>query len=154
MTADHRTREPAGYPPPAVTATVLAIMAAVLGVLAVVAIIQTSARATATYPPVEATVVAEHTEQAMVADRRGNGLESFRVVTVELPDGASADLRSDDLVVGDTATVYGSESGAVFETPPPKPGPFDWALCVAIVAAAGVLTVAAVRSVMRLRRPS
>ncbi|HET9311017.1 MAG TPA: hypothetical protein VFP41_07325, partial [Actinomycetota bacterium] len=91
---------------------------------------------------------------AMVADRRGSSPEMFRVVTVELPDGARADLRSDDLAVGATATVYRSESGAVFESPPAAPGFFDWFLCAAIVAAAIVLTVATVRSVMRLRRPS
>jgi hypothetical protein len=154
MTAERRTDDRAGLPPPAVTATVLAIIAAVLAVVAVVAIVQTSARAFATYAPIEVTVVDEHGEQAMVADRRGSSPEMFRVVTVELPDGARADLRSDDLAVGATATVYRSESGAVFESPPAAPGFFDWFLCAAIVAAAIVLTVATVRSVMRLRRPS
>ncbi|MDQ2661384.1 MAG: hypothetical protein M3Y52_05875 [Actinomycetota bacterium] len=151
-TTERRNGDRAGYPPPAVTAAVLALIAVVLGVCAAIALSETSARAFASYSPVEATVVDERTEEGLVADRRGNSLEAFRVVRVELPDGALADLRSEDLAVGTTATIYRSNSGAVYETPPGPPGPLEWALCAAIVAAAIVLAVASVRTVLGLRR--
>lgn len=140
-----------GYPPPAVTAAVLALIAVALAVWAVAVIGETSARALASYTPVEATVVDERTEMRLVADRRGSSPRPFRVVTVELHDGSHADVRSDDLTVGATATVYRSDSGAVFETPPARPGPLEWILCAAIVAAAVVLAFASARGV--LRRP-
>ena len=151
-TAERRTDDRAGYPPPAVTAAVLALIAVVLGVCAVIALSETSARALASYTPVEATVVDEHTEEALVADRRGSSREAFRVVSVELPGGDRADVRSEELVVGTTATVYRSDSGMVFETPPAPPGLLEWALCAAIVTAAIVLAIAAVRTVLGLRR--
>ena len=149
-----RTDDRAGYPPPALTAAVLALITAVLAVCAVVVIGEVSARALASYTPVEATVVDERTEERLVADRRGSSREPVRVVSVELPDGVRADVPSDDLVVGATATVYRSDSGAVFETPPGRPGFLEWALCAAIVAAAIVLAVVSVRSVLRLRTSS
>lgn len=152
-TAERRTEDRAGYPPPAVTAAVLALIAVVLGVCAVIALSETSARALASYTPVEATVVDERTEERLVADRRGSSREAFRVVSVELPGGARADLRSEELVVGTTATVYRSDSGAVYETPPVPPGLLEWALCAAVVAAAVLLALAAVRFALR-RRPS
>ena len=153
-TAERRTDDRAGYPPPAVTAVVLALIAAVLGVGAIFALGETSARALASYTPVEATVVDARTEEGLVADRRGSTREVFRVVSVELPDGARADLRSEKLVVGTTVTVYRSDSGAVVVTPPARPGFLEWALCAAIVAAAIVLAIAAVRTARRVRRRS
>ena len=153
-TTERRTDDRAGYPPPALTAAVLALIAVVLAVWAVLVLSETSARAFASYTPVEATVVDEHTEERLVADRRGSSLEQIRVVSVELPDGARADLRSDDLAVGAPATVYRSDSGAVFESPPAPPGLLEWFLCAAIVAAAVVLAVVSVRGVLRLRRSS
>ena len=141
-----------GNPPPALTALVLALFAVVLAACGVAAIVDTSARALTSYTPVEATVVGEHAEERLVADRRGSRSEPFRVVSVELPDGVGADVRSDDLVVGTTATVYLSDSGAVFEAPPARPGALEWALCAATVAAAIALAALSVRSVLRLRR--
>ena len=151
MTAEPRTDDRTGYPPPAVTAAVLAIAAFVFAVVAVVMIVETSSRAFASYTPMQATVVDEHSEQLMVADRRGNRTETVRVVTVELPDGALTDLRSEDLAVGSTATVYLDGSGAAYETPPEPPGVLEWVLCVAAVGASIVLAVLAVRSVRRVR---
>ena len=153
-TVQRPTDDRAGYPPPALTALVLALFAVAFAVCAVVVIGETSARALASYTPVEATVVDEHTEERLVADRRGSSNEPFRVVSVELPDGVRADVRSDDLIVGATAAVYRSDSGAVFETPPPRPGLLEWALCAATVAAAVVLAAVSVRCVLRLRRSS
>jgi hypothetical protein len=153
-TVQRPTDDRAGYPPPALTALVLALFAVALAVCAVAMIGETSARALASYTPVEATVVDEHTEERLVADRRGSSNEPFRVVSVELPDGVRADVRSDDLVVGTTATVYRSDSGAVFETPPARPGLLEWALCAATVATAVALAVLSVRCFLRLRRSS
>jgi hypothetical protein len=147
---DHRP----GYPPPALTAAVLALITVVLALWAVAVIGETSARALATYTPVEATVVDEHTEMRLVADRRGSRPEPFRVVTVQLADGGRADLRSDDLVVGASATVYRSDSGAVFESPPARPGLLEWSLCAGVVAAAVVMALVSVRVVLRLRPAS
>ncbi|GGI47906.1 hypothetical protein BCL57_002619 [Agromyces flavus] len=152
-TAERRTDERGGYPPPALTAAVLALIAVVLGVLAVGAIGETAARASATYRPTEAIVVAVHSEEQLVADRRGSRPETVRVVSVEFADGARADVRSEELDVGVTATVYRSDSGAVFETPPPRLGVLEWSLCAAIVAATAVLALATVRVLVRLRRP-
>ena len=153
-TVQRRTDARAGYPPPALTAVVLALFAIALAVSAVAMIGQSSAGALTSYTPVEVTVVDEHTEERLVADRRGSSNVPFRVVSVELPDGVRADVRSDDLVVGATATVYRSDSGAVFETPPARPGVLEWALCVVTVVAAVVLAALSVRSVLRLHRPS
>ena len=75
-------------------------------------------------------------------------------MTVELPDGARADVRSDDLTIGTTATVYRSDSGAVFETSPTRPGPLEWALCAGMVAAAVLVAFVSVRVVLRLRSSS
>ena len=94
-----------GNPAPALAALGLALVAVVLAVCAVAAIVDTSARALTSYTPVEATVVGEHAEERLVADRRGSRSEPFRVVSVELPDGVRADVRSDDLVVGDRKSV-------------------------------------------------
>ena len=153
-TPERRTDDRDGYPPPALTAAVLGLIAVVLAVWAVAVLGETSARALASYTPVEATVVDEHTEERLVADRRGSSRAPFRVVTVELPDGARADVRSDELTIGTTATVYRSDSGAVFETPPTRPGPLEWGLCAGTVAAAVVLAFASVRVVLRLRSSS
>lgn len=144
---DHRD----GYPPPALTAATLALIALALAVWAVAAIGEVSARAVASYVPVQATVVDERVEEGLVADRRGSSRVTFRVVTVELADGVRADVRSDDLMVGDVATLYRSDAGDVFETPPARPGLLEWTLCAAIVAAAVVLAIMSVRCVMRLR---
>jgi hypothetical protein len=149
--AERRTDDRDGYPPPALTAVVLGIITVILGIWAVAVIGETSARAFATYAPVEATVVDERTETRFFADRLGGRLESFRVVTVELTDGVRADVRSDDLAVGATATVYRDDAGAVLELPPAPPGPLEWGLAAAIVAAAAVLAVVTVRSARRLR---
>jgi hypothetical protein len=152
MTSDERrTDDRNGYPPPALTAVVLALIAVILAVWAVAVIGETSTRALATYAPVEATVVDEHTEMRLVADRRGSSPEPFRVVTVEPPDGARADVSSEDLAIGATTTVYRSDAGAVFETPPSRPGLLEWGLCAALVASALVLAVVTVRSARRLR---
>jgi hypothetical protein len=140
-----------GTPPPALTAVVLALFAVVLAVCAVAVIGETSARAVTSYAPVEATVVGEHGDERMVADRRGSRFETVRVVSVELADGARADLRSDDLEVGATATVYQGDAGEVFEAPPSRPGPLEWALCAAIVAATLLMAALTVRSVLALR---
>lgn len=153
-TARRRTDDRAGYPPPALTAVVLALITVALAVCAVFVIGETSARALSSYTPVEAIVVDEHTEEALIADRRGSSRVSFRVVSVELPDGIRADVRSDDLDVGATATVYRSDSGAVFETPPARPAFLEWALCAAIVAATAVMAIVTVRCVLRLRPTS
>ncbi|MCD2443819.1 hypothetical protein LQ757_16180 [Agromyces sp. SYSU K20354] len=150
-TANRRTVDRAGYPPPALTAAVLALFAIALAVCAVVVVGDTTARALASYTPVEAIVVDDRTEEALVADRRGSSQVPFRVAIVELPDGVRADVRSDDLVVGAPVTVYRSDSGAVFATPPARPGALEWALGAAIVAAAVVLAIVAVCSVLRLR---
>lgn len=144
-----RTDGGGGYPPPALTAVVLALIAVALAVWAVAAIGETTSRALATYTAVEATVVDERTEQGLVADRRGSRPVAIRVVTVELPDGRRADLRSDDLAVGDLATVHLSDAGAVFETPPPRPGPLEWTLCAAAVGAAILVAFLAARGVSR-----
>lgn len=151
MTTERRIDERTGYPPPALTAAVLALLAVVLAVVGVWALAETSARAFATYTPIEASVVDEHTEQLIVADRRGNRTDTVRVVSVELPDGARADLRSADLAVGTTTTVYVSSTGAVFEAPPGPPSLLEWMIGAAAVAAAVVLGVVSVRAVLRLR---
>ena len=154
MTATRqRAEERAGYPPPALTVAVLAILTLALAICAVVAITQTAGRATAAYTPIEATVVDEHTEQFMVADRRGSSFATARIVTVELPDGVLADLRSDDLAVGDTTTVYLDASGAAFESRPPPPSALEWVLCAAVLSGAVVLGVVTVRAARHLRRP-
>lgn len=153
MSSSERRADRTGYPPPAVTAAVLALIAVVLGVCAVIALGETSARALASYTPVGATVIDERTEEGLVADRRGSSREAFRVVSVELPGGARADLRSEELAVGTTATVYISDSGAVFVSPPARPGFLEWALCAAVVAAAIVLATGSVRFALR-RHPS
>ena len=151
MTSDEgRTDDRDGYPPPALTAVVLGLIAVILAGWAVAVIGETSTRALATYAPVEATVVDEHTEMRLVADRRGSSPEPFRLVTVELPDGVRADVRSDDLAIGTTTTVYRSDAGAVFETPPARPGLLEWALCVSLVVAALVVAYTSVRAVLRL----
>jgi hypothetical protein len=133
---------------------VLALFAVAFAVCAGAVIVDTTSRALASYAPVEATVVGEHTGKRLVADRRGSSTEPFRVVSVELPGGVRADVRSDDLVVGATATVYLSNSGAVFEAPPARPGLLEWGLCAATVVAALVLAAVSVRSTLRLRRSS
>ena len=112
----------------------------------------TVGRAFASYTPVEASVVDEHTEQRIVADRRGNNTDVVRIVTVELPEGIRADVPSDDLAVGSDATVYLSGSGAVFASPPPPPGVLEWALCALVLTATIVLGVVTVRAAGRLRR--
>jgi hypothetical protein len=149
--AERRTDDRSGYPPPALTAAVLGIIAVILAVWAVAVIGETSARAFASYTTVEATVVDERTEMRLVADRRGSSLEPFRVVTVDLSDGVRADLRSDDLMVGSTATVYRNDAGAVFEIPPAPPGPLEWSLSAAVVAAAVGLAIVSLRVTRRLR---
>jgi hypothetical protein len=146
-----RTDVRAGDPPRALTAGVLALMAAVLAAWAVAVIGETSVRAFTSYTRVEAIVVDERTEDRLVADRRGSTRVPGRVVTVELPDGARADLRSDDLVVGAAVTVVRSDAGTVFGAPPPRPGPLEWGLSTAIVAGAVTLAAVSVRSVVRLR---
>lgn len=151
-TGERRTDARDGYPPPALTAAVLALIAVVLAVWGFAATAEIFARATESYTPVEATVVDERTEMRLVADRRGSSPQPFRVVTVELRDGARADVRSDHLTVGATATVFRSDSGEVFETSPARPGPLEWTLCAAIVAAAIVLASASVRGVLRRSR--
>ena len=152
--AARRTDDRDGYPPPGLTAAVLALLTIVLALVAAIAIGETSSRAFASYTPIAATVVDEHSEERLVADRRGSSREPFRVVTVELPDGTSADVRSDDLVVGATVTVYRSDARAVFETPPVRPGLLEWALCAATAAAAMGLAIITVRCLLRLRVPS
>ncbi|MFE6963555.1 hypothetical protein ACFVAJ_00490 [Agromyces sp. NPDC057679] len=158
MSAEPRTVDRTGYPPPALTVAVLAVIAVALAVLAALALGDTAARASASYTPLEATVVDERIEEQTFAVRTGSRTATFRVVSVELPDGARADVRSDDLAVGASATVYLSATGAVFEHPPEPPGAFEWTLCAAAVAAAVVLAGLAVRSALRLRsrprRPS
>lgn len=153
-TAGRRAGDRAGYPPPALTAAVLALMAVVLAAWAVTVIGETSARAVASYTPVEATVVDVRIEERLVGDRRGPRPAPFRVVVVELADGSRADVRSEDLAVGAIVTVYRSDAGAVFEVPPAPPGPLEWGLCTAIVLAAVVLAVAAVRTTVGLRPAS
>ena len=148
---ERRTDDRDGYPPPIVTAAVLGLIAALLAIWTVAVIGETSGRAFASYTPVDVTVVDERIEEGLVADRRGSTRAPFRVVTVELPDGVRADLRSDDLAVGPTATVYRSDAGAVFEMRPAPPGPLEWGLSAATLAAAVVVTSMAVRSVGRLR---
>ena len=149
--AERLTDDRDGYPPPVLTAVVLGLIALILSAWAVAAIGETSARAFASYTTIEAMVVDEHTETRLVADRRGSSPEPFRVVTVELTDGSRADVRSDHLIVGATATVYRNEVGEAFGAPPARPGLLEWSLCAAIVAAAVVLGAVAVRSVLRLR---
>jgi hypothetical protein len=149
--AGRRTEDRTGDPPRALTAGVLALMAAVVAVWGLAVIGETSVRAFASYTPVEATVVGERVEDRLVADRRGSTRIPARVVTVELPDGARADLRSDDLAVGAVTTVVRSDAGTVFGAPPPRPGPLEWGLAGAIVAGAIALAVVSVRSVLRLR---
>ena len=112
MTDERRTEDRTGYPPPALTAVVLGIMAVVLAVVAIVMVAETSTRAFASFTPLRASVVDEHFEAQVVADRRGNRTDRVRVVTVELPDGALAELRSEDLAVGATATVSCSVSSS------------------------------------------
>lgn len=146
-----RIDDRAGYPPPALTVVVLAVIAVALAGWAVAAIGETSARALASYRSVEATVVDERTEERLVADRRGSRPAPFRVVTVEFDDGTRADLRSGELVVGDTAIVYRDETGAAFETPPARPGLLEWALCAAIAAAALLMGSLSARGALRLR---
>lgn len=153
-TAERRTVGRDGYPPPAVTAAVLGLIAIVLAVWAVAALGEVSTRALASYAPVEATVVDERIEERLIADRRGSSRVPFRVVTVELPDGARADVRSDLLTVGATATVFRSDSGMVVETPPARPGLLEWSLCAAIVAAGVFLSFVSVRKVLQLRSSS
>jgi hypothetical protein len=151
MTDERRTEDRTGYPPPALTAAVLGIMAVVLAVVAIFMVAETSTRAFASFTPLRATVVDEHSVAQVVADRRGNRTDRVRVVTVELPDGALAELRSEDLAVGATATVYLSDSGAAYETPPEPPGLLEWMLCATVAAAAVLLAVLSVRSVRRRR---
>lgn len=153
-TAEQRTDDRDGYPPPALTAAVLALITVVFAVWAVAVIGETAARALASYTPVEATVVDERTEERLFADRTGPRLERSRIVSLELPDGARSELRSDALAVGTTATVYRSDSGAMFEAPPERPGVLEWILCVAIAAATVALAIVTVRCVLRLRPSS
>lgn len=149
--AERRSGDRDGYPPPALTSVVLAIITAVLAAWAVAVIAETSARAFATYTPVEATVVDERIEQRLIVDRRGSTRAPFRIVIVELPNGVRADVRSEDLSVGAAATVYRSGTGDVFEDVPAPPGLLEWALCVAITAAGLVLATVTVRGILRLR---
>ena len=151
-TVERRRDDRAGYPPPALTVAVLALITLALAVCTVVVIGDTVGRAFASYTPVEASVVDEHTEQRIVADRRGNNTDVVRIVTVELPEGIRADVPSDDLAVGSDATVYLSGSGAVFASPPPPPSVLEWALCALVLTATIVLGVVTVRAAGRLRR--
>ncbi|MRX42674.1 hypothetical protein [Agromyces kandeliae] len=148
-----RTDPRAGYPPRWLTAVVLAIGAVALGIAAVAAIGDTAARAAASTSPVTATVVGERTEDRLVADRRGTRYVPFRFVVVELPDGTSAEVRSDELVVGADATVHRTDSGTVSETPPEPPGPLEWAVCATAVGGAVVLAAGSLRVLSRPRRP-
>lgn len=149
--AERRSYDRDGYPPPVLTAAVLGVIAVLLAVWAVAVIGEVSARAFASYTPVEATVVDERIEERLVADRRGSARAPFRVVTVELPDGGRADLRSDGLAVGATATVHRSDAGTVFEVPPARPGPLEWGLSATIVVSSVGLAVVSARSVRRPR---
>lgn len=149
--SSRRTDDRDGYPPAALTAVVLALIAVALAAWAIAVVGETSARALASYATVEATVVDERIDERLVADRRGSRPAAFRVVTVELPDGIRADVRSDELSVGDLATVYRNDAGAVFATPPPRPGLLEWTLCAAVTAAAILMGFLAARSVLLLR---
>ncbi|MFC9917857.1 hypothetical protein [Agromyces binzhouensis] len=143
-----RTPVRAGYPPRRLTAVVLAIGAIALGAFAVSAIGETTSRAITSTSPVAVVVVGERTEERLVAHRRGSRYAPFRFVIVELPDGTTADVRSDDLAVGADAAVYRSSTGDVFETPPQAPGPLEWAVCASAVAGTLALGAGAVRSMV------
>ncbi|MEI5584894.1 MULTISPECIES: hypothetical protein [unclassified Agromyces] len=142
-----------GGPPRALTAAVLALLAVVLAGWAVVVIGETTARALASAEPVRVAVVDERVEERLVADRRGSTRAPFRVVTVELPEGGRAELRSEGLAVGSTVTVYRSDGGALSEFPPARPGLLEWGLSAAVAAAAVVVGIGAVRSASRRRAP-
>lgn len=150
-TADRRTDDRAGYPPPALTAAVLALIAVVLAVWAATVIAETAGRAFTSYTAVEATVVDERVDERLVADRRGSRPAPFRVVTLELADGSRTDVRSDAFVVGAAVTVYRDDTGAVFAAPPARPGVLEWTLCAAVTGAAVLLAIASVRIVRQLR---
>ena len=79
------------------------------------------------------------------------GIEGLAHASSFPPTGRPNDLAK-SVPVGTTATVYRSDSGAVFETPPARPTMLEWALCAVVVAAAVVLAILAVRGMLRLRR--
>ncbi|WP_438856293.1 hypothetical protein [Agromyces sp. M3QZ16-3] len=147
-----RSDERTGVPPRLLTAAVLAIGAVALAIAAIIATGETTSRAITSTSPVAATVVGEYTEERLVADRRGSRFAPFRYVVVELPDGTTADVRSDDLAVGADAALYRSAAGDVFETPPDAPGPLEWAVCASAVAGAMALGAGSVRAVAPSRR--
>ncbi|GAA1059768.1 hypothetical protein [Agromyces bracchium] len=147
-----RTDERTGLPPRRVTAAVLAIGAVALAIAGIVALGETVSRAITSTSPVAATVVGEYTEDHLVADRRGSRYAPFRYVIVELPDGTTADVQSDDLAVGADAEVYRSGTGDVFETPPQAPGAIEWAVCASAVAGAIALGAGSVRAMVPSRR--
>ena len=97
-TVERRADERAGYPPPALTVAVLALLAVVLAVVAVGAIVDTSARVTAAYTAVEVDVVDDRLDDRTTVGRSGSITAPYRVVTVELrlPRG-----RTDNLALVD-----------------------------------------------------
>ncbi|BDZ53501.1 hypothetical protein [Agromyces marinus] len=149
--ARRRTEDRPGYPPLGLTAAVLALGAILLGSAAVVGIAEVSARASASYEAVVASIVDEGSEQQLVADRRGSRQAQYRVVSVELADGTRAEIRSDDLAVGERATVYRSTGGTIAATIPDPPGPLEWAVCAGAVLGALALAVASVRTILPAR---
>ncbi|WP_353828882.1 hypothetical protein [Agromyces sp. SYSU T0242] len=148
-----RTDDRAGYPPRRLTALVLAVGALALGAAGIGAIGETSGRAALATEPVTAIVVDERVDERLVADRRGSRLVPFRIVGVELPDGSLAEVRSDTLAVGSTATVYVGGPGTAFETPPEPPGPLEWTVGAAAIAGGVTLMTGSALALRRSRRP-
>lgn len=95
-------------------------------------------QASATYDEVTVTATGEHTEKMRQGSRRSARLVDARFVDVQLPDGSTGKVRSDDIQVGSEATVYQAESGKLTESEPDGPGILEW-LIGGVLALIGVL---------------
>ncbi|GII99264.1 hypothetical protein CLV28_2421 [Sediminihabitans luteus] len=106
----------------------------------------------ASYEPVQVTVTEEHTELQSRGSRRARHMEDVRVVSVTLPDGSTDSVMSDDLAVGETATVLrDSRDDRLVAVEPDGPGFGGWA---AVVLMLGLGVIAIVNGVWAVRKRS
>lgn len=75
-------------------------------------------KVTTSYSEVSVTVTETFSTEKRVKRRRGFRTEQVRNVRVEAADGTRGSLTSDHLQPGDTATVFSTPTGALFETRP------------------------------------
>ncbi|CAM3317051.1 hypothetical protein [Stackebrandtia soli] len=134
------------------------LLAFAVGVVGTVFFASTTiSKATASFETVTVTATGEHETSQTVGSRRNRHIEQVRIVEVTLPDGSEGEVRSDTIKVGETATVYRSEEGRLFEEEPEGAGVFDW-IFAAVVAIITLILLAAmtgplskIRAVRRLR---